>query len=146
MLKKPGGFKSKRLREFTDKIKFKLPKDYSNFLKNSNGMAFGEEYIGFCLKGERNSIYMDELLGIGVYNGSDIERYYDEYADELPEKTIIIGETMETGKLLLKCQDGNTGVYLWDNDFILEQSTEEKCIYKVADSFDEFIGKLHKVA
>ena len=146
MFQKFGKANKRKLRKFTENIKLNLPDDYRKFLAKFNGGVFEGEYVGFCMRGERNSIYMSEMLGIGVENETDLGECYDEFAEILPENTIIIGDTIETGKILLNCLPEDGGIYLWDNDFVLERSNEEKCIYKIADSFDEFWGKLHKVA
>lgn len=146
MFRKFGKADKKELKKFVERINFSLPDDYSNFLKKSNGGTFEEEYVGFCMKGERNSIYMNEMLGLGLQNGSDLSGCYEEFEGRLPENTIIIGDTIETGKLLLSCKNEGGGIYLWDSDTVLRQSSERNCIYKIADSFDEFWQKLHKIA
>mgnify|MGYP002626259891 CR=1 FL=1 len=58
-------------RKFSERTKLRLPEDYRKFLMESNGMVFYDGNIGFCLKGERNSIYMNELLGIGSKESAD---------------------------------------------------------------------------
>lgn len=136
-------------RKFSERTKLRLPEDYRKFLMESNGMVFYDGNIGFCLKGERNSIYMNELLGIGSKeskSGADIIGVFTCHEEEIPANMIIIGETIETGKILLDCGEEESGIYLWDCDRVLCQSREGNCIYKVANSFEEFMGKLHRVA
>lgn len=146
MFRKFGKVSRKELKKFVEKINIELPDDYKKFLDKSNGGIFDEEYVGFCMRGERNSIYMNEMLGLGVQCRRDLNVYYDEFEGKIPENMIIIGDTIETGKLLLDCKPENGGIYLWDSDTVLRQSNEKNCIYKVADSFEEFWQKLHKIA
>ena len=76
MFRKFGKADKKELKKFIERINFSLPEDYRKFLKKSNGGTFDEDYVGFCMKGERNSIYMNELLGIGVKEGADLGGSY----------------------------------------------------------------------
>ena len=146
MFRKYGDINKNKLKKFTEETKLKLPADYNRFLRSYNGGDFGDEYIGFCLRGEKNSIYMDKMLGIGGDPITDLSSSYSTFRTEIPKNTIIIGETIETGKILLSCETQNGGIYLWDKDIVLDQSTEENNIYKIADSFDEFWNRLHSIA
>ncbi len=50
----------------------------------------------------------------------------------------------DPGIIVLVWENGSKdGVYLWDDGLELETSTEDDCMYKIANSFDEFVGKLY---
>ena len=71
-----------------------------------------------------------------------IYSWHNEYSEELPENTIIIGNTINAGLILLIWQDDWKGVFLWDHCLELEQSTEEDCLYRISDSFELFVNLL----
>ena len=68
--------------------------------------------------------------------------WYNEYDEELSETTIIIGNTINAGLILLIWEDDWKGIFLWDYCLELEQSTEEDCLYRISDCFEAFLNSL----
>ncbi len=63
---------------------------------------------------------------------------------ELPKTVLPIGTDVGGGIILLSSSEKKKGVYFWDFEFCLKGSNEYRCLYKIADTFAEFIGKQKK--
>lgn len=142
MFKKFDGVVSHNIEEFENNIKMKLPKDYKEFLLNTNGGQFVEEVYGFWVEELKQNIGIDVLFGFNHARSLCLNNWYDEYSEDLLENTIIIGNSINSGLILLIWQDDWKGIFLWDHCLELEQSTEDDCLYRIADRFDLFFNSL----
>lgn len=126
---------------FEQHIKFSLPEDYKNFLREYNGGTPKVKYSTFFVETLNQNIPLDVLHGLGI-NKLDLQKRNDEYADDLLPNTIIIGDDPGSGMIVLMKDTEMRGVYYWDHSFYFKQSSEEENIYKIADSFQAFIEGL----
>ena len=113
---------------YEETVKMKLPKDYKEFLLDTNGGQFIDEIHMFWVDELKENIGIDVLFGFNPVRSLCLNSWYNEYGDELPEETIIIGNSIK--------------VFLWDHCLELEQSTEEDCLYRISDNFDLFFNSL----
>ncbi|WMJ72145.1 SMI1/KNR4 family protein [Cytophagaceae bacterium ABcell3] len=128
---------------FEEEIGFSLPDDYRTFLKDHNGGLVNNQ-----------SIYVDDLeqsMMMHVLYGIDIKRaevlnltyWLNEYEDELPESTLIIGVNSTGGFITYTTSGEDKGIYFWDHQHFFPQSNEDEGnTYYLADSFKEFVGSL----
>lgn len=130
--------------EFEQTIQAILPGDYSDFLIKSIGDYRAFEDVSLTVSGVDEPIGIDTLFGFSAKRSLNLMEWYREYRDELPEKAIIIGDSCGAGLIVLTWQEDWRGVFLWDNALVLESSTEEDCLYRIADSFKEFQKMLRK--
>lgn len=117
-----------------------LPDDYKNFLLNYNG--------GAVVNNGCNDLHLDDINEIinidvlyGIHTGassSDIEYWTNEYADDLLEKTVIIGDSLQHGFIVLICDGSNNGVYYYDDSYCFNVSNDESNVYLISNTFDEF--------
>ena len=114
---------------YEETVKMKLPKDYKEFLLDTNGGQFIDEIHMFWVDELKENIGIDVLFGFNQVRSLCLNSWYNEYGEELPEETIIIGNSINAGLILLIWQDDWKGVFLWDHGLELEQSTEEDCLY-----------------
>lgn len=142
MFKKFDGANEKLIKEFEEEIKFELPIDYSEFLLETNGGTFDNFENGFMIESNNEEIQMDSLFGFKDERSLNLINWYKEYKLELPENTLIIGNTYGAGLILLIWKNDIKGVYLWGDSLELENSTEDSCTYKIADSFNDFIDMI----
>ncbi|MCL1992538.1 MAG: ankyrin repeat domain-containing protein [Spirochaetes bacterium] len=143
--------------EFCERTGAKLPEDYRHFLLEYNGVVFNS---GVCL----HIPELDKTVELDYLRGFDY--YYDLAKDyaynrnyKLDNSTFVIGEcnTMredddgdisQHGRLcvmILNDEHEEPGIYVCDlhhDDFFLEESTEDNNLFKVADSFSDFVAKL----
>ena len=119
-----------------------IPDDYKEFLIRTNGGQFIDEVHTFWVNELQQEIGIDVLFGLGLARSLCLNEWHEEYSDDLPENTIIIGNSINAGLILLIWQEDWKGIFLWDHCLDLEQSTEEDCLYRITDRFDLFSGML----
>lgn len=120
-----------------------LPDDYKNFLLKYNGGTPKVKYSTFLVKELNENMILDRLYGLNLEKrGLNLEFMNNEFGDEELSDVIIIGSDPGSGLIVLVNYEGMKGVYYWDDQLNFEQSTEDDNMYKVADSFDEFITNL----
>ena len=122
--------------------KIELPKDYKDFLINCNGANTGANIVCFKAVKLEEDIPLGILYGIGLSRGLNIQEWNNEYKEELPKRTLIIGHAMGSGTILLIHNRIRKGIFFWDNCLDYPSSTARNCLYKVCGSFQEFIELL----
>ncbi|MDH9144897.1 hypothetical protein PYL34_02610 [Staphylococcus epidermidis] len=75
------------------------------------------------------------------YDVTNIEYWMDEYESELIEESIIIGNDLSQGFLVLILLEGYEGVYFWDDGHNFESSNDEENTYFIAETFTNFLKK-----
>lgn len=144
MFKKFGGEIISKLETYEKNANTKLPEDYKQFLIHTNGGQFINEIYTFWVEELEMNIGIDVLFGFNLSKSLCLTTWYKEYVDDLPENTIIIGNSINAGLILLIWQNDWKGIFLWDLSLDLEQSTEENCLYRIADNFNQFYSSLKK--
>lgn len=138
-----GGTSIEVVNNFENSIGFLLPEDYKNFLLEYNGGTAKIRYSTFKAEGLNENIPLDVLYGIGVEKKQlDLQIINEEYIDDMLPNCIIIGDDPGSGMIVLINNEELKGVYYWDHSFYFKQSREEGNIYKIADSFIDFIQGL----
>lgn len=138
-----GGASLEAIKNFEKSIGFLLPDDYKQFLIKYNGGTSRVRYSTFKVEELNENIPLDVLYGIDVEKKQlDLQKVNDEYIDDMLQNCIIIGDDPGAGMIVLINDDDSEGVYYWDHSFHFAQSSEEKNIYKIADSFKDFIDIL----
>lgn len=131
---------------FEKEFDFPIPEDYRNFLKDYNGGTPMESENRIALEGAKEGMVLDVLFGIGNSIEEDfrISTWIEEFTGEIPKTVLPIGTDVGGGIILLSSSEKKKGVYFWDFEFCLKSSNEYQCLYKVADTFTEFIGKINE--
>ncbi len=143
-INKFGNAKPENILELQDEYSIKLPKEYVEFLQNYNG--------GIVEKSDENKILIEDLssyINIDVLYGvetgsrtSDIRTWTTKFKEDLIAKSIIIGDEIMQGFIVMICEGEFTGVYYWDDSNQFEQSTDEENTYWIAEDFSSFIKHL----
>ena len=129
-----GKVKEESIQKIENLFHVVLPEDYTKFLLDFNGGVIlntepGEVY----LKDIAQFINIDVLYGIDTGKSEcDIEYWTDKYFDDLLENTIIIGDSLQHGFIVMICVGENAGVYYYD------ESNDEGNVYWIAENFEEF--------
>ena len=142
MFKKFGGEISEKIEQYERIVNTKLPNDYRQFLANTNGGQFVKELHTFWVEELKQDIGIDVLFGFDNARSLCLTNWFEEYAEDLPQNTIIIGNSINAGLILLIWQTDWKGIFLWDHCMDLEQSTQDDCLYRIADAFNLFYGSL----
>jgi len=139
-----GQTRMEDIRLLESKYNVKLPKDYIDFLLNYNGgdVKLDDEnniYVRYL----KDYIHVDIFLGINTGNKElDIEKWTDDYKDDLHEGMLVIGHSYEHGFIILNCYPNNQCISYWDDSYEFECSNDESNNYFIADTFSEIIGNL----
>ena len=135
-----GKVKEESIQKIENLFHVVLPEDYTKFLLDFNGGVIlntepGEVY----LKDIAQFINIDVLYGIDTGKSEcDIEYWTDKYFDDLLENTIIIGDSLQHGFIVMICVGENAGVYYYDDSYYFEESNYEGNVYWIAENFEEF--------
>lgn len=142
ILEKEFGSSSEELiKEIERKYSLNLPNDYIEFLKTRNGgIVKKDDSNNVAIEDTSSSITIDVLYGNGTgERESDISIWMEKYADELLENTIIIGDDLMHGFIVMICEGEFSGIYYWDDSYYFDESTDEENTYWIADSFSDFL-------
>lgn len=135
-----GNITEDMINDYEKHIGFDLPDDYKYFLMQYNG---GKIKDGVIFVGEiEEKIPLHVLYGLNVEKGLDLQKWNDEYQDDLLPNSIIIGHDYGGEFIVLINDPEKKGIYFWDHMFSFEQSNEEHNTYFIANSFQEFINEL----
>ena len=135
-----GKVKEESIQKIENLFHVVLPEDYTKFLLDFNGGVIlntepGEVY----LKDIAQFINIDVLYGIDTGKSEcDIEYWTDKYFGDLLENTIIIGDSLQHGFIVMICVGENAGVYYYDDSYYFEESNDEGNVYWIAENFEEF--------
>ena len=123
-------------------LNISFPLDYKNFILSNNGMC-AEGELGIALPLNQEVIALDILYGIDTETENcNILEWTQEYKEDLPENTLIIGDDVLMGFFILVCKGEDKGVYHYDHAYNLEGSDDDGNTYFIANSFEEFINQL----
>ena len=114
------GSKAKAL-AFQEFLGFTLPDDYFNFLTQNDGAIIDEAY--FSVKDIEEYI-MFELF----YDIKECIETYEEFHEDFPEKSLVIGTDPGGGMLLLvttEVGDFSKGIYFYDHSHFFEASNSD---------------------
>jgi hypothetical protein len=118
-----------------------LPKEYKDFLIDNNGAEINNGY--FFVKEINQLISMGLFYGVDLgKKGADIFYINNEYNDDIPENSLLIGGDDGGGWILLICDGENDGIWYYDHSYFFEQSTDELNTYFICETFTEFLEML----
>ena len=120
---------------FQEFLGFTLPDDYFNFFQKNDGAIIDEAY--FYVKDIEEYIMFDLF-----YNIEKCIKIYEEFSDDFPEKSLVIGRDPGGGMLLLVTTDVgdfSKGIYFYDHSHFFEASNSDCNTYFICDTFTDFI-------
>jgi hypothetical protein len=128
------------IRSFEARNNVHLQNDYIEFLLAYNG--------GVVEPTDENSVYIEDLdanVNIDVLFGVntndpelDLQLWLNDYKSDMPQSTIIIGDSHQHGLIVMLCSDEDSGVYYWDHAYEFPVSNDESNTYFIADTFADF--------
>ena len=122
---------------------FEVPRDYKDFLINTNGGRFDFEDEHYILVNNKK-IWIDVFYGNKKNKRSSFFFWNNEYGDEIPKNSIIIGDTQDHGFIVYICSGTQKGIYFWDDLFSIEGSScEGKNAYFIANDMNQFLEKIN---
>lgn len=118
---------------------FKLPQDYKTFLLDTNGGINSNYELSFRIKELNDNIVIDVIFGIDVDENANILSVTKSLAGEMHPNSILIGDSIQHGFIVMICTGANKGIYYWDESYIYDISNDECNMYKIANDFREFL-------
>lgn len=142
-IRKFGCLSKDEISELEKRFDLVLPEDYKKFLMENNGGVVEKDSSNrIYVKSLNDYIVLDVLYGYHVLEkNADIVCWMDEMPDDILEKTIIIGDDIRQGFIVMICEGEDKGIYYWDDAYNFEQSDDEENIYFLSDSFEKLIMK-----
>ena len=120
---------------FQEFLGFTLPDDYLNFLTQHDGATIDEAY--FYVKDIEEYIMFDLF-----YDIEECIETYEEFSEDFPSKSLVIGTDPGRGMLLLVTTDVgdfSKGIYFYDHSHFFEASNSDCNTYFICDTFTDFI-------
>ena len=120
---------------FQEFLGFTLPDDYFNFLVQNDGAIIDEAY--FYVKDIEEYIMFDLF-----YDIEKCIKIHEEFSDDFPDKSLVIGRDPGGGMLLLvttEVGDFSKGIHFYDHSHFFEASNSDCNTYFICDTFSEFI-------
>ncbi len=129
--------------ELENKLGIIFPNDYRDFLINENGADIYDAC--FYVQDLKQDFLMGNLFGIDIQEGlADIEKVYQEYGENLPENCVFIGTDAGNRFIILVAEEESKGIWLYDDSYSIEQSSDEENTYFICETFTEFLKMLEK--
>lgn len=142
-----GALTEQEIENLEARIQFKMPQDYRQFMLKSNGGSVPRNvyYWVHANNLPEEEIEIKAFLGINPEEKVvDLSYWFDAYGYEYEGINTAQIALSDPGVIVLGYEnDPRDGVYLWDDSLELETSTEDNCMYKIADSFEEFVSKIY---
>lgn len=144
-IKSHGKVNLEQIVKLEETIGFTLPKDYKEFLLETNGGS-NKDYDTnkFWVKELDDYIVIDVLFGVDLDENIDIKANLDMFSYDMLPETILIGDSIQHGFIVMICNGPDKGIYYWDHSYVYEVSNDEGNMYWVAESFDDFLKLLNK--
>ncbi|MBC1645632.1 SMI1/KNR4 family protein [Listeria welshimeri] len=137
-----GSLSVKEIEEIEKELKITFPKDYRNFLEICNGGIPKQNYLTLTIPEIGEEIVLGALLGKNDNKNFDLLSWNHEYSEDMIDSTIIIGTEYNSGLMILINQEEESGIYFWDNAYVFDNSSDEENVYKLCNSFTEFMDDL----
>jgi len=130
--------------EFERYLGMSLPADYRRFLLEHNGGQPTPH--SFLINDKQGSDIVDFFLGLKAEKlAFSLEEYAKHRKDHLPSNLISIARDPFRNVICLSLAGTDVGkVYFSDADFGVVGAPDYSNLYLLADSFDEFMSKLHE--
>lgn len=139
-----GNLAEKELKAFELDNAINLPSDYRDFLRCHNG---GCPSPNACWVDDIDDfVLVSELYGISLGGSSDLQLWISEYGEEMPEKSVVIGEDPGGAMFILGTTPDFKGVYLWDHQHRYTGSSEENGnTFLLAETFSAWLRTLREL-
>ena len=140
-----GTADNESMRQAEQQMGIELPDDYRAFLLQTNGGTNVDYSMSFFVEELNDEIVVDVLYGIGLDNkNADAVFYTDMFAEDLFPGSVLIGDSIQNGFIVMVCGRENKGIYYWDHSYTYEASDDENNMYRIADTFGDFLRMLDR--
>lgn len=121
-----------------EKLRIKLPENYRTFLIETNGGTLSNSILELDRPGD---LLIDCFFGFNEEDSLSINYWIENFSDEIPEGSLIIGSDAGGGFLLL-CTKEEEGIYYYDHSYSFQSSSDNENTYYVCAKFTDLTLKL----
>ena len=140
-----GTADNESMKQAEQQMGIELPDDYRAFLLQTNGGTNVDYSMSFFVEELNDEIVVDVLYGIGLDNkNADAVFYTDMFAEDLFPGSVLIGDSIQNGFIVMACGGEDKGIYYWDHSYTYEVSDDENNMYRIADTFGDFLRMLDR--
>jgi hypothetical protein len=143
-IKKYGTAQITKIMALEKKYNLSLPRDYIDFLLNYNGgLVEKDDNCMVYVRDLHDSINVNVLFGIDTgHENANIAMWMEMFSYDMLDGMLIIGDSLESGFIVLSCMEGLSGVYFWDHTYAFESSNDESNTYFITNTFTDFIKNI----
>ena len=128
----------KNIKSFEERIGFSLPLIYRQFLLEKNGGTCRSKVL-------KTSAGVDVLANVlfsldHPKNSLNLQSWYEECEEDLPERSLAIGADSGSGLLILCEIDGIWKVYFYDYSYTFLNSDDNENTYEIDYSLSELLS------
>jgi hypothetical protein len=135
---------SEQLNELERQYRISLPEDYKQFLITVNGGRPVERKFSFEENGRHTRAAVAWFFGDCDNANYGLRPNFKIYKGRIPDAFFPIATDSFGNLILLSSRSEDRGsVYFWDHEKEDEDAPSSKNTYLVANSFSEFVQKLH---
>lgn len=134
----------KDIKSFELKNDITLPNDYIDFLLKYNGADIElSENNSFFIEEINDNINIDVLYGVNTKDPElSIELWLNDYKNEMPPHTLIIGISYQHGFVVMLCSGEDAGIYYWDDAYEYDCSNDDNNTFFMAETFTDIANKI----
>lgn len=141
-IKSFGTTDNNKIRNAEDQLGIAFPADYKEFLLCTNGGTNIDYAMSFTVNELDDQIVVDSLFGIELDENIDVVSNSQMFAFDMLPDSILVGDSIQHGFIVLICAGADKGVYYWDHSYTYEISNDEGNMYWIAESFADFLALL----
>lgn len=141
-IKSFGTTDNNKIRNAEDQLGIAFPADYKEFLLCTNGGTNIDYAMSFTANELDDQIVVDSLFGIELDENIDVVSNSQMFAFDMLPDSILVGDSIQHGFIVLICAGAYKGVYYWDHSYTYEISNDEGNMYWIAESFADFLALL----
>ena len=142
-LKTFGNLNKSELNSLEDTLGISLPTDYKEFLSKTNGGCPKNNYLVLNTPSLKEELLINFFLGINNDENFNIIGWNNDYKSEIPISTFIFGIEYGGGMFIQITEGEDKGVYFWDSNFSLSETSDDENVFYIADTFSDFLSLIN---
>ena len=142
-LKTFGNLNKSELNSLEDTLGISLPTDYKEFLSKTNGGCPKNNYLVLNITSLKEELLINFFLGINNDENFNIIGWNNDYKSEIPISTFIFGIEYGGGMFIQITEGEDKGVYFWDSNFSLSETSDDENVFYIADTFSDFLSLIN---
>lgn len=137
-----GRLSNFEISELEQRLDLKFPSDYKEFLSLSNGGHVENEYMVIQAPSLTDELVINFFLSKNEDKNVDLVSWNHDFDDELPASTYIFAVEYGGGMFIHILEGTDRGIYFWDSNFGLPETSDEENVFFLANTFSDFLAMI----